>query len=200
MDDKFPKVLLLDNTGVPLYWATYEMYATLKAKDRVLWSTGTYACTLRGGTNAITGKQSILVMDTIVAIKHEKKQNKNTINYNPTLTNKMLFERDNYECSYCGHSFLRNKLTRDHIIPISKNGKDNWLNCTTACNSCNLYKDDKTLEEVGMVLLKKPYKPSFHEHLILKNRKLLPDQLQFLIKGVSSESLLYKEYMQKEFI
>lgn len=199
--NEFPKILLLDSQGQPIDWITYEDFATLQAKDRIIWTTGTYACTIHGGTNAITGKRSELVMDTIVAVKHEKttKSKKKHINgFNPTLTNKMLFERDKYLCAYCKHVYPRNKLTRDHVIPVSKGGKDCYENCVTACSSCNLWKDDKTLEEAGMELCYIPYKPSFHEHLILKNRNCLEDQMEFLIKGVSTTSPIYKEYMERK--
>lgn len=197
---ELPRILLLDAMGQPIDWITYEDFATLKCKDRIIWTTGTYACTIRGGTNATTGKRSELVLDTIVAVKHEKTtktKKKHADGFNPTLTNKMLFERDKYLCAYCGHVYPRHKLTRDHVHPVSKGGPDVWENVVTACNTCNLWKDNKTLEEADLKLLYVPYKPSFHEHLILKNRNLLEDQMLFLLKGVSEHSPVYKECMQR---
>jgi 5-methylcytosine-specific restriction endonuclease McrA len=194
--DGSPKILQLDSGGNPMDWLSIEDYATLKAKERVLWTTGTYAYTMRGGTNAKTGMRSELMLDTIVAIKHEgkvKTAKRHANGFNPTLSNKMLFERDKYLCAYCGHVYPKHKLTRDHIIPVSKNGSDDWLNVITACGPCNRWKDNRTPEEAGLLLLMVPYKPSFHEHLILKNRNILYDQLEFLLKGVSPDSPVYKE-------
>ena len=195
-----PKILQLDASGNPMDWITYADFATLQAKGRIAWTTGTYACTLRGGINAATGKRSELVMDTIVAVKHEKgaKQNKrHATGFNPTLTNKMLFERDKYMCAYCGHVYPKHKLTRDHVHPVSKGGPDVWENVVTACNTCNRWKDNKTLEDAELKLLYVPYKPTFHEHLILDNRNILEDQMLFLLKGVSEHSPVYKDCMQR---
>lgn len=71
-----------------------------------------------------------------------------------------LYIRDNYTCAYCGQKFNKNKLSIDHIIPKSKGGATNFENCITACIDCNFKKGDKTLKEVGMNLLFKPYIPS----------------------------------------
>lgn len=197
---EIPKILQLTASGEPIGWITYQDFATLQAKDKILWTTGKYAHTLRGGTNAKTGQQSTLIMDTIVAVKHEKtsrSKKRDLVNYSPTLSNKMLFERDRYLCAYCGHVFSRNKLTRDHVVPVSKGGPDIWENVVTACSGCNLWKDDKTLEEADLQLLYVPYKPSFYENLILENRNCLQDQMEFLIKGVSKNSPVYKDYVAK---
>lgn len=47
----------------------------------------------------------------------------------------------------------------DHVKPRSKGGKNRWTNLVLSCISCNTDKDNKTLEEAGMVLLRKPFEP-----------------------------------------
>jgi len=47
---------------------------------------------------------------------------------------KKIFERDGRECKVCG---TVNNLTIDHIIPVSKNGKDTLDNFQVLCKSCN---------------------------------------------------------------
>ena len=195
-----PQILQLDASGNPMDFITLEEFATLQAKDRVLWTTGTYAYTMRGGTNAKTGLRSELTMHTIVAIKHEGKQKtakRHANGFNPTLSNKMLFERDKYLCAYCGHVYPKHKLTRDHVVPVSKGGPDEWTNVVTACGTCNRWKDNMSLEEADLKLLYVPYKPTFNEHLILKNRNILADQMLFLLKGVSEHSPVYRDCMQR---
>lgn len=199
-ENGLPRILQLDAGGNPMDFITLEEFATLQAKERVLWTTGTYAYTMRGGTNAKTGLRSELTMHTIVAIKHEgraKTVKRHANGFNPTLSNKMLFERDKYLCAYCGHVYPRQKLTRDHVIPKSRGGKDVYENCVTSCGPCNRWKDNKTLEEADLKLLYVPYKPSFNEHLILKNRNILEDQMLFLLKGVSVHSPVYRECMER---
>jgi hypothetical protein len=179
---ELPLVLHLDTGGNPLRWITYEDSAYYYAKGLVAWSLGQTAITLRGGTNAKTGKQSILTMDTIVAVKGKLNPKQYAANMVVQLTNKTLFRRDQQICAYCGDHFATSDLTRDHILPSSRGGPNTWMNCVTACSRCNKKKDDHTPEEVGMQLLYVPYIPNRAEHLILQNRKILTDQMEFLKK------------------
>jgi 5-methylcytosine-specific restriction endonuclease McrA len=70
---------------------------------------------------------------------------------------KNVMHRDNYTCQYCGKTSA--KLSIDHVIPRSKGGKSTWENVVAACIECNTKKADKTPEEAGMKLSKKPRKP-----------------------------------------
>lgn len=83
------------------------------------------------------------------------------------LTARNLFIRDNYTCGYCGRKRAalgkREILTRDHIHPISKGGRDIWTNVIASCSRCNNKKADMTLREADMVLLKQPNIPSLFE-------------------------------------
>ena len=40
-------------------------------------------------------------------------------------------------CYYCGHRFVPDELTMDHIIPIIRGGKSTKNNIATACKDCN---------------------------------------------------------------
>jgi hypothetical protein len=93
------------------------------------------------------------------------------------LTNQNLFLRDNFTCGYCGKIYspafvkkgsIANSLTRDHIVPTSRGGKDIWENVVTACISCNNKKGDKLLKDTGMELNVKPTVP---QKLVLVKRK-----------------------------
>jgi 5-methylcytosine-specific restriction endonuclease McrA len=80
------------------------------------------------------------------------------IPYKGVLLNRAnLFRRDRGQCQYCGST---KQLTIDHVIPRSKGGKTSWTNLVTACNRCNVFKGDKTLEQVGMLLRTEPFVPS----------------------------------------
>jgi 5-methylcytosine-specific restriction endonuclease McrA len=74
------------------------------------------------------------------------------------LTRQNVFKRDNFECQYCG---TKKELTLDHVVPSSRGGIHSWTNLVTACKRCNAKKGDYTLEESGMDLHRKPYKPSY---------------------------------------
>jgi hypothetical protein len=188
--DQLPLILALNAGGEPLNWITYEDCAFYAAKDKILWSLGQHEVVLRGGTNAKTGQRSVLQLDTIVALDSNVSPTKYRRGA-PALTNRELFARDRFLCAYCGNIFTGSKLTRDHVKPRSKGGLDIWENVVSSCRSCNQKKDDMTPEQAGMQLLYIPYVPSFNETLILKNRKILEDQMDFLMKGVSKNSRLH---------
>jgi len=61
------------------------------------------------------------------------------------------------QCQYCGAKGI--PLTIDHVIPKALGGKDIWTNLVTACHSCNNRKGNRTPEEAGMALNRKPKKP-----------------------------------------
>lgn len=58
---------------------------------------------------------------------------------------KVVFDRDNYTCQYCGKRGCM--LEVDHVIPFSKGGSYELSNLVTACRKCNRQKRDKSLEE-----------------------------------------------------
>lgn len=111
------------------------------------------------------------------------------------VTNTFLFARDDYTCQYCGKTEdkLRgraNGLTRDHIMPRSRGGLDEWTNVVAACSPCNSKKDNKTPKEAGMKLLRQPHAPRM-VHLKWKIRKLTDKQLQYITQFYGDDWFLY---------
>lgn len=47
-------------------------------------------------------------------------------------------------CFYCG---LKEQITIDHVMPVSRNGKHSIGNLVAACKSCNSSKKDRTITE-----------------------------------------------------
>lgn len=181
-------ILQLDVNGQPHKWISWQDAAVYHAKGLVAWSLGDTSTetVIRGGDNRITGEQSIIRTASIIAVRGQSSGKRR--HRPPTLNNRELFRRDQHVCAYCGKTFKESHLTRDHIIPRAKNGQDIWMNVVTACAHCNQKKDDKTLEEAGMQLLYAPYIPSRAEHLILANRNILADQMEFLLAFVDEKS------------
>ena len=70
-----------------------------------------------------------------------------------------LYARDNHTCQYCGVKFTEKLLTYDHVIPRARGGLTIWTNIVAACKPCNARKGNKTPEQVGMRLLRKPSRP-----------------------------------------
>lgn len=187
---ELPLVLQLDQAGNPQCWINYEKAAYYYAKDQVAWTLNGSDFTLRGGINGATGNRSTLTMETIVAITGKVTGRQINIMNKVPLTNKTLFRRDRHLCAYCGSNYAPSDLSRDHVIPTSKDGLNIWMNVVTACYDCNKLKDDRTPEQAKMPLLYLPYIPNRAEYLILQNRKILADQMDFLLAKVPKESRL----------
>ncbi|RUM89323.1 MAG: HNH endonuclease [Thermodesulfatator sp.] len=80
-----------------------------------------------------------------------------------------LYMRDNYTCQYCGKSVKNPKdRTIDHVVPRSRGGKTVWTNVVLCCRKCNLRKGDRTPEEAGMRLLKRPEAPKWQSLFLEK--------------------------------
>ena len=183
-----PLILQLDVNGDPHRWIDFETAAYYYAKDLVAWTPAEDGFTIYGGTSRETCSRSFMDMNTIIAVKGEG--NHKTTYRVPTLTNRALFRRDQHICAYCGKEFRVDKLTRDHVMPRSRQGKDTWSNVVTACGGCNRHKDARTPDEADMKLLYVPYVPNKSEYLILMNRNILADQMDFLMAKVGKNSRL----------
>lgn len=99
------------------------------------------------------------------------------------VTNTFLFARDRYTCQFCGRAEsqlgFRECLTRDHVIPMSRGGTNEWANVVTACSSCNTRKGNLRPEECGMQLRSVPCEPHF-VYLSWAVRKLTPAQEKYI--------------------
>ena len=169
------KVLRLNKAGTPIAWLSWQECATLLVKDQVIWSLGETVRTIRGGY-ARGGVRSTLDLPSIVACDGKVDAGA----FTPSLTNALLFARDRQICLYCGVDFPVRDLSRDHVVPSSRGGRDVWTNCVTACRRCNNRKGNKTPEQAGMELLAVPFAPNRHEYFYLSNRDVLADQMDFL--------------------
>jgi 5-methylcytosine-specific restriction endonuclease McrA len=181
-------VLQLDISGRPQAWISPREAAVLYASDAISWTLGDTFQVLRGGWQRATGRQSRIEVHPIVAVRGAIPSRAwRTV---PTLSNPKLFARDRQVCAYCGERFHLDDLTREHIVPVSRGGVDSWMNCITACRACNGHKGSRLPEEARMTLLYLPYVPSLHEDMILRGRRIVADQMEFLLASVPRGSRL----------
>ena len=183
------QILITDSGGNPKDWVNYETAAGYYTCGKVLWEIGEKVTTLHGGINR-EGEQSLLDISSIVGVsgpllgdKFFKRESVWTDRY-------IMYARDQNLCAYCGQEFVNSKLTIDHVHPKSKGGKNIWTNTVTSCKPCNHRKGDRLLEECGMKLLYVPYAPNMFEKMILRNRNILADQMEFLKARVGKNSRL----------
>lgn len=185
-------ILRLDIAGTPVTWIPWQDAVSLYCRDMVAWTAGDESFTFTGGVNRLSGELSKVSVNSIIAVKRSS-QHKYVQRTIPPLTNRELFLRDAHLCMYCGHQQGAYELTRDHVIPISRGGRDKWSNVVTACRVCNTRKGNRTPEEAHMPLLAVPYVPNWAEYLALSNRKILADQMEFLKSQFSGRPMPFQQ-------
>lgn len=173
-----PLILELDIGGRPVDWLPWQEAVSKTVREEVAWTAGSETILIRGGHNHVSGQRSVIELSSIIATRNARSQY--TDDVTPPLTNDGLFQRDRNLCMYCGERYSSSLLTRDHIVPQSRNGANTWENCASACRPCNQRKGNQTCEEAGMKLLAVPYSPSRIENLLLSNKRVLADQMLFL--------------------
>lgn len=152
----------------------------------------------------IDGKAEIVEADTGAPVRSEKRQFVRPAvirltkyvhvprRFRRQVTNTFLFARDDYQCQYCGrHANVlkpRESLTRDHLIPMSRGGTNEWTNVVTACSSCNTRKANRMPHEIGMQPLHAPTEPHF-VHLSWAVRRLTPIQARYIRTFYGEETL-----------
>ena len=183
----WPLILTLDAHGQPHRWVTWQHALYYYSKNLVAWDAGDRSFTFVGGTSRLTGLRSAITANSIIAIKG-RAQAARSLLQTPPLSNRELFHRDRQICGYCGRDFSIARLTRDHIQPLSQGGRDAWMNVVTACRPCNQRKGGRTPEQSNMLLLFAPYTPNKAEYLILLNRNILVDQMDFLARHLPAQS------------
>lgn len=121
-------------------------------------------------------KPSVVVLKKQVYFKTHAKFSKTNIKI-----------RDEFKCAYCGVLHSKQSLTIDHIHPKAENGGNDWLNCVSACKSCNHKKGAKVNIKPKYV---KPYVPTYMdlakkyvEHMAITN----PDWSQYVYYAIGDK-------------
>lgn len=78
------------------------------------------------------------------------------------LSRKNILLRDRNTCQFCGSIFPAAELTLDHVVPRSRGGLTSWENLVACCHGCNNRKGDRTPEEAGLKLIRRPRPFNLH--------------------------------------
>ncbi len=95
---------------------------------------------------------------------------------------KNIYLRDDFRCQYCAKKFSARDLTLDHIMPKAHGGRDTWENLVACCEPCNRFKADRTPEQAGMALLRRPLPSGIHTS-------------RHMMRLVGSEDPMWKKYL-----
>jgi 5-methylcytosine-specific restriction endonuclease McrA len=152
------QVLLLDSNFQPLALISLQKAVRLLVKEKVE--------VLKEAKKVLHG--NMLFPEVVRLLKSIAHIYKREIPWNKGNT----FIRDGYECQYCGVKLTAKTATVDHIKPVSKGGKNSWLNTTTSCKKCNNDKGDKWLHETTYKLRKQPTVPTIWNFIHAKLKGL----------------------------
>lgn len=186
--DRIPRILRLNIAGQPVEWLSWQEAVCLYARELVVWTLGDAVLRIRGGHSRFDCSQSEVSIHSIIACDGRVVPKGHIT---PPLTNQALFCRDRNLCLYCGNPFSDSDLTRDHVVPTSRGGKDRWDNVVAACKRCNHFKGNRLLQETSLELRALPYVPNYAEYLALINSgRILGDQMNFLRRSFGANSRL----------
>ncbi len=198
MVDLTQQVLRTDVAGMPLEWIGYQDAVRLYHLGQVAYTCGTLLYRIHGGTNARTGRRSLIEVNSIIAtVGNNHALAKARDHYVPPLNNQALFKRDGRLCLYCGQRFADRDLSRDHVTPLSRGGDDVWSNVVAACKRCNNHKAGRSPEEAGMELLAVPFVPTHAEYIYLQGHRVLADQMEFLLAHFPRTSPLHERLRRR---
>ena len=168
------KVLVLNNSFEPLHVCTARRAVILLFTGR--------AERVEDSLRIIRSPSIVWVLPAVIRLhRYVKRPVSPAISFNK----KNILKRDAYTCQYCGRNGGE-RMTIDHIIPKSLGGRTVWENVVSACRACNLKKGNKPLQEVRMVLLRKPSKPAsafylgimvHSPHRVMSWNKYLPSEV-----------------------
>ena len=159
------KVLVLNKNWVALRIRTVKEVVRLASRNRAViidsndyslytWKEWIYLEPKEGEEAIATSSGDVKIPEVILLTAYGKVPVST-----PRLTKKNIFRRDNSTCQYTGKPVTPKTANIDHIIPVSRGGKNTWENMVVCSKDINNKKGDKTPSEAGLELIKKPKRP-----------------------------------------
>lgn len=115
---------------------------------------------------------------------------------NGYIDDKIIFERDNYECQVCNS---KKQLSIDHKIPSSRGGKDTYDNVWILCEPCNKTKRalniyGEEIDEIYHLFTKLRFYTQAFENEYKKKQKAKGKKvnIKLMRKSISQRKLIKK--------
>jgi 5-methylcytosine-specific restriction endonuclease McrA len=110
-----------------------------------------------GGEPCIRSARLRLRVPEVVSLAHYDRLPSTAV----TFSRRNVAKRDHSTCQYCGAQPGSEAITIDRVVPRSQGGTSSWTNCVAACEDCNAHKADRTPEQAGMRLRRRPTRPAW---------------------------------------
>ena len=154
---------VLESVRCTVLNATYEvLHVTSDKKALLLYIKGTAQITKEHPEFVVYTTRDIWPVPVQIVLRRKVRQR--PLHVPAALTPRNLHARDDFSCQFCGRhksEFRQSEfLTKDHLIPKDRGGKNSWMNLVSCCNSCNNRKANRSPSEAKMKLLREPYVPT----------------------------------------
>lgn len=87
-----------------------------------------------------------IILDFLGHVDHQPKKNRRKSFRDAKHKRRKLWLK-NPHCNYCNKELLYSESTLDHVIPVSKGGKNKNTNLVLACKDCNTKKSDQSVND-----------------------------------------------------
>lgn len=133
---------------------------------------------IRENDKAIGTTHGLVRVPTVIACVSFDKMPKKT----PKLTSDNVRKRDGNRCQYTNRLLGPGEGNLDHVIPESRAGSKSWENLVYCDRKINEMKANKTPEEAGLTLVRRPKAPLKVPAMLLIEKRLdKPEWNHFLI-------------------
>lgn len=105
-----------------------------------------------------------------------------------------VFKRDNFTCQYCSAKPPKVPLELDHIVPVSKDGKNSMDNLITACFDCNRGKSDIELDNVPQPLTERMENRKLAQIQYLEYKKIIKKDEKIIKDDIDSVELIFSNW------
>jgi 5-methylcytosine-specific restriction endonuclease McrA len=149
-------ILLLNATYEPLAVVTRGRALSLLMRGRV-----EPACADEVELRTVS---QVIHIPTVIRLRYYVKAPRRGLRW----SRRAVLQRDRHTCIYCGMQpgqkqrgrvLKHNDFTIDHILPVSRGGRNTWGNTACACPLCNQRKGNRTPHEANMKLRWEPKTP-----------------------------------------
>ncbi|MBL8717132.1 MAG: HNH endonuclease [Myxococcales bacterium] len=142
------RVLVLTQSYVPHKIVSWERAVILYFSDKV--------DIIESYDEELRSPSVVMKMPAVVRLRKPVAAMKRSVKF----SRMNVFSRDSFRCQYCGTQRRMHELNYDHVVPRHHGGKTTWDNVVASCYPCNGRKANRTPEQAGMKLLRRPYRPT----------------------------------------